>query len=186
MDKDFWRNLFRPENKKTSSNIVLALFVGVLLLILGKSFFPEETPLPLETGKEVHSTQLPLQEGGDLEQRMETLLSEIEGAGQVRVMLTYRTTAERVVAGEEIAEETRTEENGKTSESLRKESSVVMTEDGKGATAPLVLTEKTPQVEGVVIVAQGGSNAVVCNALNSAAQALLNVPAHKIAVLKMK
>ena len=41
-------------------------------------------------------------------------------------------------------------------------------------------------MEGVVIVAQGGGDPVVSAALNQAAQALLDVPAHKVAVLKMK
>lgn len=186
MQKDFWRNLFRPENKKTSSNIILALFVGVLLLVLGKSFFPKEVATDALPEEAVQSSDLNAEVSHDLEGRMEVLLSQIEGAGQVKVMLTYRTTTERVMAEEGKTEESRSEENGKITESLTKESTVVMTESREGTTAPLVLTENAPQVEGVVIVAEGGSNAVVCNALNSAAQALLNVPAHKIAVLKMK
>ncbi|MPN44414.1 hypothetical protein SDC9_191979 [bioreactor metagenome] len=117
---------------------------------------------------------------------MAEILSKIQGAGQVDVMLTFRVSTESVVAHEEKTEESRSQENGKTSENLSKETTVVMTEDGKGNTSPLVLTENSPQVEGVVIVAQGGDNAVVCKALSSAAQALLDVPAHKIAILKMK
>jgi len=41
-------------------------------------------------------------------------------------------------------------------------------------------------VEGVVIAAQGADSPAVAAALNQAAQALLDVPAHKVAVLKMK
>ena len=61
-----------------------------------------------------------------------------------------------------------------------------MLEDGRGSFSPLVLSEASPKVEGVVIVAEGGGNPAVCASLNRAAQALLDVPAHKIAVLKMK
>lgn len=185
MQKDFWRDLFRPENKKTGNNILLALLIGVLLLVLGKTFFPAEEKVAEVTKKEqaveVHSSN-----DREMERRMSEILSKIQGAGQVEVMLTFRASTESIVAREEKTEETHSQENGKTSENLRKESTVVMTEDGKGNTAPLVLTENSPQVEGVVIVAQGGDNAVVCKALNSAAQALLDVPAHKIAILKMK
>jgi len=41
-------------------------------------------------------------------------------------------------------------------------------------------------IEGVVIVAEGGRDATVQAALHQAAEALCNVPAHKIAVLQMK
>ncbi len=185
MQKDFWRELFRPENKKTGNNIILALLIGVLLIILGKTFFPTEEPAA-EVKADKQVSQIHKSNEQDMEARMAEILSKIQGAGQVDVMLTFRVSTESVVAHEEKTEESRSQENGKTSESLNKETTVVMTEDGKGNTSPLVLTENSPKVEGVVIVAQGGDNAVVCKALSNAAQALLDVPAHKIAILKMK
>lgn len=185
MQKDFWRDLFRPENKKTGNNIILALLIGVLLIILGKTFFPTEEPTA-EVKPDKQAAQIHKSNEQDMEARMGEILSKIQGAGQVDVMLTFRVSTESIVAHEEKTEESRSQENGKTSENLSKETTVVMTEDGKGNTSPLVLTENSPKVEGVVIVAQGGDNAVVCKALSSAAQALLDVPAHKIAILKMK
>ncbi|MFV0313507.1 MAG: hypothetical protein ACK5I7_00220 [Anaerotignum sp.] len=185
MQKDFWRELFRPENKKNANNIVLALLIGVFLLILGKTLFPKEEAEEMVSQSEAIAQQTN-QDEWEIETRMAEILSKIAGAGQVDVMLTFSATAESIVAHEEKTEEMRSEENGKTSESYHKETIVVMTEDGKGNTSPVVLTEQSPQVEGVVIVAQGGDNAIVCEALNNAAQALLNVPAHKIAILKMK
>lgn len=187
MQKDFWRKLFRPENKKMRNNALLALTAGVLLLLVGNSLFPSEEksdaePPPVETEKESIGS------GGEteLERRMAQILSQIEGAGNVKVMLTFSMAEQKIVAQEEKREESSTEESGKSTESLRTETSVVMLEDGRGSLSPLVLSETAPTVEGVVIVAEGGGNPTVCAALNSAAQALLDVPAHKIAVLKMK
>ena len=185
MQKDFWRNLFRPENKKTGNNIFLALLIGVLLIIIGKTFFPEEKQTA-EVSTTKQSAEVHKLNEQDVESRMAQILSQIQGAGQVDVMLTFRVSTESIVAHEEKTEESRSTEGGRTSESQQKETTVVMIEDGKGNTSPLVLTENAPKVEGVVIVAEGGDNAVVCQALNNAAQALLDVPAHKIAVLKMK
>lgn len=180
MQKDFWRELFRPENKKTRSNIFMILFVGILLLVLGKTMLPQEQAEPIGEQNEVVAAKPA--DGRELEQRMAEILSKIEGAGEVDVMLTFRTGEEKIIAKEEKTEESSTQGE----ESIRREEAVVLTEDSRGNTAPVILMENTAQVEGVVIVAQGGDNAVVCNALNAAAQALLNVPAHKIAVLKMK
>lgn len=187
MQKDFWRKLFRPENKKMRNNAFLALAAGILLLAAGNSFFPEKEKRqteeqPVQTGPESISGR----DEEALEQRMAQILSRIEGAGSVEVMLTFSMAEQKVVAHEEKHEESRGEENGRISESLRTETSVVMLEDGKGSLSPLVLSEASPTVEGVVIVAEGGGNPAVCASLNSAAQALLDVPAHKIAVLKMK
>lgn len=109
---------------------------------------------------------------------MAEILSKIQGAGQVDVMLTYRQTEEKTIAHNETREE-----NGET---LRTEQTAILLEDGDGATQPLVLTEMGPVVEGVVIAAQGADSPAVAAALNQAAQALLDVPAHKVAVLKMK
>ena len=174
MEKDRWKGLFRPENKKMRSNMMLALFAGILLLAAGKG-------LPL--GKTEAAEQKPVDReivsaDREVEQRMAAFLSEIEGAGQVDVLLTYRQTTEKTIARNETREE-----NGET---LRTEETAVLLEDETGATQPLVLTEAGPVVEGVVIAAQGADSPAVAAALNQAAQALLDVPAHKVAVLKMK
>ena len=174
MEKDRWKGLFRPENKKMRSNVMLALFVGILLLAAGKGFSSEEPPAEKTESveKEIVSADR------ELEERMASFLSAIEGAGQVDVILTYRQTTEKTIAHNEIREE-----NG---ESLRTEETAVLLEDESGATQAFVLTEAGPVVEGIVIAAQGADSPTVAAALNQAAQALLDVPAHKVAVLKMK
>ena len=173
MEKDGWKGLFRPENKKMRSNILLALMLGILLLAGGKSFSDTE-------GETTSLPQMHVQEAEnrETEQRMAEILSKVEGAGEVDVMLTYRQTEEKSIAHNETREE--------SGETLRTEQTAILLEDGDGATEPLVLTEMSPVVEGVVIAAQGADSPAVAAALNQAAQALLDVPAHKVAVLKMK
>ena len=176
MGKDGWKGLFRPENKKMRSNVLLALMLGVLLLAAGKSFSysGEEAAVPPQNTVEKGAVS----GGREVEERMAQILSKVEGAGQVDVMLTYRQTEEKAIAHNETREE--------DGEALRTEQTAILLEDRDGATQPLILTETAPVVEGVVITAQGANDPVVCAALNQAAQALLDVPAHKVAVLKMK
>ncbi|WP_405729110.1 hypothetical protein [Anaerotignum sp.] len=172
MEKDRWKGLFRPENKKMRSNILLALLLGILLLAAGRSFSDsKEEELPQTVAATETADRA-------TERRMAEILSKIQGVGQVDVMLTYRQTEEKTIAHNETREE-----NG---ENLRTEQTAILLEDGDGATQPLVLTETGPVVEGVVIAAQGADQPAVAAALNQAAQALLDVPAHKVAVLKMK
>ena len=161
MQKNLWKGLFRPENKKLRSNIFLALLAGVLLLAMGKGFFGGEKERETET-------------------RMAEILSKVQGAGAVDAMLTYCRTEERTIAQDEVREES--ERDGK----FRVEQKAVLTEEKGGNTAPFILSENAPVIEGVVIVAEGGGDATVQAALHQAAEALCNVPAHKIAVLQMK
>ena len=51
MEKDGWKGLFRPENKMVRSNVMLALFVGILLLAAGKGFSSRE--ITVEKSKSV-------------------------------------------------------------------------------------------------------------------------------------
>lgn len=112
------------------------------------------------------------------EQRLEQLLSLTEGAGQVRVMITYKNNGKITVAENKTAEESSDTGLKRVSSS----SDVVLNGENK----PVVISEEMPQIEGVLIVAQGGANIEVKNALIRAAEALLDVEPHKIEVLKMK
>ncbi|MEI3340576.1 MAG: hypothetical protein V8R80_12125 [Eubacterium sp.] len=42
-----------------------------------------------------------------------------------------------------------------------------------------------PEIEGILVVAQGGGNTAVAENISEAAQALFSVEAHKIKVVKM-
>ena len=171
MEKDRWKGLFRPENKKMRQSMLLLLLLGILLLALGRTASKEER-LPLQEAVKAGRAE------AETERRMAELLSGVDGAGAVDVMLTYCRSGEKTVARNETAES--------DGDALRTEESVVLLEDKNGSTAPLILEEASPAVEGAVIVAQGADSPAVAAALHQAAQALLDVPAHKIAVLKMK
>lgn len=192
--KNFFKELFRPENKKARLNIFTAFVIGVLLLMMGNTFLkkPEsQPPVVLGEGEKTQSSQEGSPAEKQLEKRMKAILSKIEGAGEVDVMITMGETSQMVVARNEKSEASTVIEEGengpaKTTQSEKLENAVVMTEDGKGATNPLVLSQISPQVTGVIIVAQGGGDVLVQEKLMAAAQALLDVPAHKVAILKMK
>lgn len=178
MNNAFFRKLFQPENKDKRIRIIAAFFLGILLLVSSKGFFSEEK-LPEETAPPAVDEQ---RQEKDLEKDLEEILSCVAGAGKVRVMLTYRSGTEQILAMDERREESDKDTGG----SVQTESTLVLAENPKGGESPVVLQEMAPLVEGVVIVAQGGEDAVVCGRLTEAAQALLDIPPHKIAVLKME
>ncbi|MCC8160774.1 MAG: hypothetical protein LIO53_05630 [Oscillospiraceae bacterium] len=108
----------------------------------------------------------------DDERRLEEILSQIEGAGEVKVMITYYSSSEK-----DIAYETKTSLVEDKSESEDKKA--VMTGD-----EPMVVKEVYPRVKGVIVTAQGAGNAAVKAAISDAVGAALDVPAHKICIFK--
>ena len=189
MDK-FFKNLFKPENKGFKTKLMGIFAVGVMLMLAG----------PLITGSvlkgETEDTAAPAVYSGDyaeeeLERRIEETLSRVAGAGQVKVMVTLSYSNEITVAEEIKREETNSEEalsggGNKTTKSVSEENSVVLLEGKDGSKTPLVIKNYEPKIEGAVIVAEGGDSILVKDALTRAVQALFDLPAHKIQVLKMK
>lgn len=189
MDKNSVVNFLRKDGKRLKADLVAVLATGVMLILLGNAFFGQgkgsndvNKPL-LQSTEEDESDKSDYK---DIEARMTEVFSSISGAGNVRVMITFKTGSEVVVAQEEKVEEsTSAESGGKTTQEHNSETKVVLLNGTGSSNSPLVLREKAPEIEGVVIVAQGGDDIVVKEALTRGAQALLDVPAHKVEVFKM-
>lgn len=121
-----------------------------------------------------------------LEMRMETILTSLDGAGVTKVMVTTSSSTEKVLA-EEITQnsldidELTQSGNKKTSEKQDVERKIVKE---KGDT-PFVIKENKPQVEGVLVLAEGADDVNIKNAIIQSVSSLLDVPVHKIAVYKM-
>ena len=190
MWKRMQKFLSRDEpGKKT--DILILLFVGILLLSCGSLFAgKKESETEAEPAVETAVFSAPSQEE-ELEERLAQILSQVSGAGAVQVMLTFKNNGVQEVARDERSESTVTTETAddnsqRDGTELITESTVVLLEGADGSTQPLVLSTGTAEVTGAIIVAEGGDDIMVKDALSRAVQALLDVPAHKVEVLKMK
>ena len=143
-----------------------------------------ETGLTTSTSKQDSSRLYELR----LEQRIRDVLKNVDGVGEVDVMLTLFSSSEKVLRVDKErsrAATSETDSSGGTrqqaDESLR-ESTVLVGSSGSGE--PVVEKELAPEISGIVISAQGGGNASVQKEISEAMQALFGLPAHKIKVLK--
>ena len=124
-----------------------------------------------------------------LENKLEQTIAGMEGAGNVNVMITLKDNGEKILDKDqpyESEKETSSEEQ-KVSEQTRMQSeqeTVLMEQDGN--TEPIVVKERYPEIEGVVVVCEGGDNKVLTLQIKEAVQALFSVDAHKIVVCKSK
>lgn len=126
-----------------------------------------------------------------LEDRLERLLAGVDGAGQIKVMVTLKSSEEEIVEKDRPANRVNVTENdaaggSRSSSEMDSEESTVYIIDENGKQIPYVRKTVQPSVEGVVVIASGGDNGAVKKNITEAIQALFGIEAHKIKIIKMK
>lgn len=152
-------------DKKAVIIIVCMLGLGVVMLMGGGN--SSKTAVKREDVSTV-----------SINRELEKILSQVEGAGKVKVLINYNQSGEKILAYD-MESNINEKESGKENNS---KSEVVY----DGNKMPVILKEYMPKVEGVIIVAQGGNIENVKNQLIAGTVALLGIEQHKIEVLKMK
>ena len=117
-----------------------------------------------------------------LETRLENALAKVEGVGNVKVMITLASSSEKVV--EKDREMTSEVQEGESGGKNTSSSETAVYANGNGEETPYVKQELSPRIEGVLVIADGGDNAIVIENITEAVQALFGVDTHKIKVMK--
>ncbi|MCI1959521.1 MAG: hypothetical protein LKJ25_07860 [Clostridia bacterium] len=181
MNSDFIKKLMR--SKDTLKYAVLGVLAGVMLIFAGNFFSGGESKKPDNNNTVAKITSSSVSDS-DLEGKMQDFFGSIEGVGKVKVMITYKSSSEKVVADETNERDSQSNDGDKSSIENSKETKKVIV-NGQNGNEALVVKELSPEIEGIVIIAQGGGDVFVKDALLRAAQALTNVPSYKIEILKM-
>ena len=163
MNKAKFQNLFQKYKY-----VALVLAVGVVLM------------LPT-TGKQTKTeTALTIEEDNILsvEIRLTQILQQVNGAGEVQVLLTE-------AFGEEIVYQTNDDISQSDTSSSSRGDTVTVT-DGERNEKGLIRQKNPPQYLGAVVVCQGGDQPTVRLAIIDAVSKVTGLGADKISVLKMK
>lgn len=125
-----------------------------------------------------------------MEARLTQALSRVEGVGEVQVMITLKASSELVVEKEQPVRRSSTNESdaaggSRTVGEVTSEESVVYRTEGS-LSEPYVVKTLPPQIEGVLVIAQGAGNGTVSRTIVEIAQALFDVEAHKVKVVRME
>lgn len=112
-----------------------------------------------------------------LEARLEDILSQMQNAGQVRVMVTFDNAQEKVIA----ADEQKSSGSSGTSEA----SHPVKT-SGSGGENPIILTERMPKIRGVIVIAEGAADISVRFSLAAAVSTVLGIDENSVEVFAMR
>lgn len=144
--------------------VALILLLGIVLMSLPASAEPAETVQPTEA----------VLEQPDISDELSAILSQIEGVGKVRVMLTQATGPETVYQTDEDS----------SSDSVRVET-VIITDENRAQNG-LVKTVTPATYLGAIIVCQGADRPSVKLSVVQAVANVTGISADRITVLKMK
>lgn len=186
------RGLRSGEKLPKKNHLLLILLAGILLLVVTFPDFSGDSPSSENVQDQTSglSGNTDLREYADeLEKRTAEMLSQIEGAGEVSVMITLKSGNRRIIEKDEsdirqsVSEEDSDGIRRKTEDSTDEETSIYR-QNSDGSSEPYVSTELCPEIEGVAVIAEGGGDAVVRQEITEAVQALFDVEAHKIKIMK--
>ena len=173
-------------------HLLIALLAGVLLLVIAiptqdKNSTPSVPTTENTSGLTNTTKKVDLDV---LQGRLVQTLSKVEGVGKVEVMLTQKSSKEKIVEKDSPVTDKNTEEKDSeggirsTMENVTGEETVYE-KDENGNQVPYVVKELEPEIAGVLIVAEGGGDPVTVNNITEAVMSLFDIDAHKIKVMKM-
>lgn len=162
---------------RTYKYVILVLAAGLVLLLLPPIWGAEDG------ADETEETQTQLKQDPDfstteLETRLEEALAQIQGVGEVEVVLTLKSGPQDILAQDS---DTSVDEQG-TQSTL----SNLTLSQGSGREEAVVIQQLSPQYQGALVVCSGGDEPEVRLRLVEAVSALTGLGADKISVCKGK
>lgn len=186
--QDFMQKI--KEKKLKRSDWLILVLAGILILIITLPTDTKEKKQAEEAKENISKENNTMEASKDeIERKLEDILEKIDGAGDVKVMITYQDSGTQVVEKDKNTSENSLEESDSTGgvrstkEQQLQESTVY--EEADAGNTPFVSKELLPKVEGILIVASGGDNQKVKQNISEAVLALFQVEVHRIKIVKM-
>lgn len=125
----------------------------------------------------------------NLEEKLENILANIQGVGEVKVCINYSESSEVVAMYNEnstvsTTEETDTSGGTRKIESTDSQKEIVYQEED-GSKTPITQKVVQPKIEGAIITAKGASDVAIKTNIIQAVEALTGLATHKIQVFEM-
>lgn len=151
--------------------IVAVCLIGILLLFVSE-IIPENKDDKKEAAEKVEEINFDSYEKS-LENRLKTLIENIDGAGRVQVMITVESGDEKVYATE-------------INKSDKEEEKKYVLIDTDGTDSGLLLKIAQPEIRGVAVVCQGADSPKVRQEITGAVTSVLGVSTNRVNISKMK
>ena len=179
-------------NKKKTENLVFLLIILIVTVIAINTIWKEEEK-DIDTkntdNKKMASNNVEekVMKNNSLEEKLEYILSNITGVGKVDVLITYNETEEIIPVYNKSDKKSVTSETDSSGGTRKQEDSNVNKEviiDGNNEV--ITQTVMLPKVEGAIVIAEGGGNAIIKANIIQAVSSVTGVATYKVQVFEMK
>ncbi len=186
-------------NKKKIENMVFLVIILIVTIVIINYIWngnkESKKTLTNTVGKQLATQSKSNQDNSqdisnnNLEQRLEEILKNINGVGNVKVFINYSESSETVAMYNEnsktsVTEETDTSGGVRKIEETDSQKEIVYQEDN-GNKKPIVQKTLEPKIEGAIITAKGASDINVKTSIIQAVEAATGLATHKIQVFEM-
>lgn len=166
---------FSGKNIKIAILVIIAI-VSLIVFIKFGGAKSESQKTSADSAFEYKST---MDYCGELERKLESVLSQVKGAGTVKVMISLDGSPELVYA---MDSDTKVSNNSNGSTTTSSSTPILIQKSG--LSSPLILTEILPKVKGVIVVSSGASDIGIKLDILNSVSTLLDISTDKINVLK--
>ena len=185
-------------NKKKIENLVFFIIILIITIVIiniiwndkntSKNVKEVDTNKKLATTNQVQVEQVSKED--TLSQKLEAILSQIQGVREVKVFINYSESSEVVAMYNENSKSSTTEETD-TSGGIRKVQETdsqkdIIYQENNGTKTPMTKKVIEPKIEGAIITAKGANNIDVKTNIIQAVEAATGLPTHKIQVFEMQ
>ena len=185
-------------NKKKIENLVFFIIILIITIVIiniiwndkntSKNVKEVDTNKKLATTNQVQVEQVSKED--TLSQKLEAILSQIQGVGEVKVFINYSESSEVVAMYNENSKSSTTEETD-TSGGIRKVQETdsqkdIIYQENNGTKTPMTKKVIEPKIEGAIITAKGANNIDVKTNIIQAVEAATGIATHKIQVFEMQ
>lgn len=177
-----FKNLNEKEKKKIYWLLSLAVICGISLIAMSgieKKEIVSKDEINNITQEELSNESSKTA----LEEKLKNILSQIEGAGELDVMITYESSEEIQPAfnTNTTMEETKEvdKQGGERTVTTSSENKTMITSSSND---PIVIKTNQPKINGVIVVATGAKDLNVKETLYSAVQTALQVQGHQVEI----
>ena len=160
--------------QKLIKTLVIVLLISALGIFISESFSKKNEKDNAQENKSDSSFDYEL----NLEKKLDKILSQIDGIGKVKVMVTLDSSAENIYSSDK---ENSTQNSGTTVSSSEKKKYLIVDNDGE---EPVLEKELKPIIRGVIVVCEGADNVEVREAVTQSINAGLGVPLSNISVVR--
>jgi stage III sporulation protein AG len=185
---DLWKGGMEGKNKNYI--LLVLLILGIILMFSSTFLGSSPKTAPSQSQPELIAETSTRSYEKELAGSLQGVLEQIEGISKAEVFINFDTSEESFFA--QVHEESSRETTESDSEGGTREinettyrQDYVLLRDGNGSEKPLLLSENKPRISGILVVAKGLESGPVRLEVIRAIQSLLNLPAHRIAVLPL-